>query len=93
MTIGILNLVLYMPDSRSLKNKRQILHSLKANLKNRFNISISQIGDEDKWQKAILAVVGVEKDKDTMHSNLSKVINFIENFHQVELINHQTELI
>lgn len=93
MTIGILNLILYLPNSNSLKAKRQILHSLKANLRNSFNIAITQIDDEDKWQKAILAVVGVEKNRNTMNSNLSRIINFIENFSEVQLVNHQIQLI
>jgi hypothetical protein len=93
MTIGILNLILYIPQSNSLKAKRQVLHSLKANLRNSFNIAVAQIGDEDKWQKAKLAIVGVEKNRETMNSSLSRIINFIENFNQVELINHDLELI
>lgn len=93
MTIGILNLILYIPESNSLKAKRQILQSLKTNLRNHFNIAVTQVGEEDKWQKAMLAVVGVEKNREMMNSSLSRVVNFIERFHQVELINHQIELI
>jgi hypothetical protein len=93
MTIGILNLTLYMPESHSLKAKRQILHSLKANLKNSFNIAVTQIDQEDKWQKAQLALVGVEKNRDKMNSILSRILNFIESFHQVQLVDHQIELL
>lgn len=59
MTIGILKLTLFIHDSNSLKEKRVVLHSLKARLRNNFNVAVSQIGDEDKWQKSTLAVVGV----------------------------------
>ena len=93
MTIGILNLDLYLPQSQSLKAKRQILHGLKANLRNSFNIAVTQVDEEDKWQKAQLAIVGVEKNRNTINSSLSRIINFVENFSQVELINHQIELI
>ena len=93
MIIGILNLVLYIPNSNSLKAKRQVLHSLKANLKNSFNVAVTQVDNEDKWQKAQLAVVGVEKSRETMNGCLSRVINFVENFNQIELVDHQIELI
>ena len=93
MTIGISNLTLYMPESHFLKAKRQILHSLKANLKNSFNIAVTQIDQEDKWQKAQLALVGVEKNRDKMNSILSRILNFIESFHQVQLVDHQIELL
>lgn len=93
MTIGILKLILFIRDSNSLKEKRMVLHSLKARLRNSFNVSVSQIDDEDKWQKATLAVVGAEKDRKNMDRTLSHIINFIERFNSVDLINYETELI
>lgn len=93
MTVGILKLILFIPGSNSLKEKRMALHSLKAKLRNNFNVAVTQIGDEDKWQKASLAVVGVERDRRNMDSNLSQVVNFVENFNRVNLITYEMELI
>ena len=63
MTIGILRFSLFIHDSNSLKEKRMVLHSLKAKLRNNFNIALTQIEDEDKWQKATLAAVGIERQR------------------------------
>jgi uncharacterized protein YlxP (DUF503 family) len=93
MTVGILNLSLLIQGSNSLKEKRMVLHSLKARLRNNFNVAVTQTGDEDKWQKAILTVVGVEKDRSNMNSILSAVVNFIERFNRIELIDYEMELI
>jgi uncharacterized protein YlxP (DUF503 family) len=93
MTIGVLKISIFIQDSNSLKDKRMILHSLKAKLRNSFNIAITQIGDEDKWQKSVLVAVGVEKDKRKMNSILSRIINFIESFNQINLIDYEIELI
>jgi uncharacterized protein YlxP (DUF503 family) len=93
MTVGILNLSLLIQGSNSLKEKRKVLHSLKARLRNNFNVAVTQIGAEDKWQKAILTVVGVEKDRSNMNSILSAVVNFIERFNRIELIDYEMELI
>lgn len=93
MTIGILRLSIFIHDSNSLKQKRMVLHSLKARLRNNFNVAIAQIEDEDKWQKATLAVVGVEKYRNNMDSLLSGIVNFIEDFGDIELINYEMELI
>ena len=93
MTVGILKLELFIPESNSLKRKRMVLHSLKAKLRNNFNVAVAQIGDEDKWQKSTLAIVGVEKDRNNMNSVLSAIINFIEKFNSISLINHEMELI
>ena len=70
-----------------------VLHSFKARLRNNFNVAVSQIDDEDKWQKATLAVVGVEKDRRKMNGSLSEIINFVEGFGGINLINHEMELI
>lgn len=93
MIIGILHLSLYIPESNSLKAKRQVLHKLKANIRNSFNVAVTQVDDEDKWQRAQLAVVGVERKRDTINSSLSRIINYMENFSQIELIDHRIELI
>lgn len=93
MTIGILKLALFIQDSNSLKEKRMVLHSFKAKLRNNFNVAVTQIADEDKWQKASFAVVGVEKDRKNINSILSRVVNFVENFDRVNLIDYEIELI
>lgn len=93
MTIGILKLAIFIQDSSSLKDKRMVLHSLKSKLRNNFNVAITQIGDEDKWQKATIAVVGIEKDRKNMNAILSDVVSFIEKFYSVNLINYEMEMI
>lgn len=93
MTIGILRLVLFIHNSNSLKDKRMVLHSLKAKIRNHFNVAVTQIDDEDKWQKTTLAVVGVERDRKNMNSILSAIINFIEKFGGLNLLNYEMEML
>jgi uncharacterized protein YlxP (DUF503 family) len=93
MTIGILKLEIFIHESNSLKEKRMVLHSLKQRLRNSFNVAVTQIDDEDKWQKATIAVVGVQRDRRNMNSALSKIIDFVEGFGNINLINHEMELI
>lgn len=93
MTIGVLKVILFIQESNSLKRKRMVLHSLKARVRNNFNVAITQVADEDKWQKATLAIVGVERDSRQMNSLLSKIMDFIEQFNSVNLIDYAIELI
>lgn len=93
MTVGILKLVLFIHDSNSLKEKRMVLHSLKAKLRNNFNVAVAQIDDDDKWQKTTLAVVGVERNRNNMNSVLSGIVNFVEKFNRINLIDYGMELI
>ncbi|MGD9014895.1 MAG: DUF503 domain-containing protein [Candidatus Omnitrophota bacterium] len=93
MVIAILKLILFINNSNSLKTKRMVLQSLKTRLRNRFNIAISEVGDEDKWQKSTLAIVGVQKEKRFMDRQFSQIINFIENFNQASIVDYEMELI
>lgn len=93
MTVGILQVALFIHDSHSLKEKRMVLHSLKARLRNHFNVAVAQIKDEDKWQKSTLAIVGVEKDRKNMDSTLCRIINFVDRFDGIHLMDHEMELI
>ena len=93
MTVGILKIDIYIGESNSLKEKRMVLHSLKARLRNSFNVAITQIDNQDKWQKSTLAIVGVEKDIRRINSLLSQVLNFVENFHPVVLIDQEMEFV
>jgi len=93
MTVGILRVVLFIHESNSLKEKRMIIHSLKARLRNNFNIAVTQLDDGDKWQKAVLALAGVEKNRPSMDSLLSRLINFIEGFRKVDIIDYEMEMI
>jgi len=93
MTIGVLKIILFIPGSNSLKRKRMLLHSLKARLRNNFNVAVSQIADQDKWQKSTLAVVGVGTDRNNLNSVLSDIVNFITKSEGIELIDYEMEMI
>ncbi len=56
-------------------------------------MAVTQIGDEDKWQKATLAVAGVEKERNNMNSTLSSIINFAKQTKNIGLIDYEMELI
>ena len=69
------------------------LNSLKARIRNNFNIALTQVDDEDKWQKTMLVAVGVERDRAGMNSTLSGLLNFIEKVDSVSVIDYEMELI
>ncbi len=70
-----------------------VLRSLSARLRNSFNVAVTQIDGEDKWQRATLAVVGAEKTSAGVNSTLSAVVNFVEGFRSAELLNYEMEMI
>ncbi len=85
MHIGTLTIVLYMHDTESLKDKRQILKSLIETLRRKFNISIAEIDDLDKWRKATIGVACVANESAHVNRVLDKVLDSIESNPAVEV--------
>lgn len=56
MFIGIARFDLFIPASGSLKDKRQVLRSVTAGIKPRFNVSIAEVDYQNLWQRAAVGV-------------------------------------
>lgn len=91
--IGVLSLELFIPLSGSLKSKRRVLKSLKDRVRNTFNASVAEVGEMEKWQKAVCAIGMVGNDKSYLDSCLQKILLFIEAVHDVEIISHEVEFL
>ena len=47
MAVGLLTLELFLAESHSLKDKRQVLRSLKDRLRGNFNVAVAELDFED----------------------------------------------
>ena len=88
----ILTVTLQIPSARSLKDKRRILKSLFARLRNNFNISIAEVGDNDRPGAARLAAAVVSNETSYGHQVMSQVLNRIENEAELVMIDCSTEV-
>lgn len=73
MPIAYLTLELRMESAHSLKDKRQVLRSVKDRLRNSFNISIAEIEVTDLWQRATLGVVSISNSRDYLEGLMRNV--------------------
>ena len=76
MIARIISVELYLPQVRSLKEKRSILKSLIQKIRNSFNVSISEVDYHDKWQRAALGVGVVTTDPAQLDSITAKLEMF-----------------
>jgi uncharacterized protein YlxP (DUF503 family) len=58
-SVGVLILELRLEFSHSLKDKRQVVKSLKDRLRAKFNVAVSEIEDQETWQSSVIAAVTV----------------------------------
>jgi uncharacterized protein YlxP (DUF503 family) len=78
MNIGVLRVVLHLPNSGSLKAKRQAVASLLKRVRNEFSVAAAEVGDGNRWQVAELAVACVSNDGRHADEVLARVLTFIE---------------
>ena len=71
--IGAITLELRLEHSRSLKDKRQIVKSLKDRLRKRHNVSVAEIDYQDLWQRALIAAVTVGSSRMVAEQTLQSV--------------------
>ena len=92
MTIGFCRLVLHLPDAGSLKQKRSVIKSLTTRIRQKFNVSVSELDAQDLWQKAIIGVAIVSSDSVFANQVINKVVDLVEMEHQAQLIDYSVEL-
>ena len=93
MVIGICNFALHLPVIHSLKEKRSVIKPLIGRIRQRYNVSVAETGNQDKWQLADIAVVCVSGDSMHAHRLLEQVISFIEGDSNLLIINVSLEII
>lgn len=93
MVVGLCTVELYIPDGHSLKAKRQVLLSLKDRLRDRFNVSIAEVGDQDLWQKAVLGIACVANEGAYVNQVLDQAINVIRSVPTIEVVQFRIEML
>ncbi len=93
MIIGVLQLDLMIRGARSLKDKRRAIKSYKDRIRSRYNVSIAEVGDHDLYQRADIAVTAVGNDVGYIQGLLQQVVNQVPYTRDLELIDHQIEIL
>jgi uncharacterized protein YlxP (DUF503 family) len=89
----LLTLEIYIPDARSLKDKRQVLRSLKDRLRRQFNIAIAELDHQETWQRALVGVVTISADTRHLEDSLEKVANESERLLGRDLVGSTVEVL
>ncbi len=93
MVIGAARVSLHVHGSQSLKQKRGVVRSISQRLRNRFNISVAEVGGQGTWQRAVLGLVTVGADAKSVRLRLEKAIEFIEDLHLAEVLDEEIEVL
>ncbi len=94
MNVGVCKIELRLPENLSLKGKRRVLKSITSRVKNKFNVSIAEVDNQDLWQLATLGICCVSNSGRHTNEVLSKVVDFIVSSRfEVEMLNYEIEIL
>ena len=91
MIVGVLKLKLMIPENHSLKGKRGVLKSIQARVANQFNVAVTECGDQELWQSAVLGFAAAGSSQPVVEKTLSSVVDFVEALGLAELGEAQVE--
>lgn len=91
--VGLCTIELFIGDSQSLKDKRQVLLSVKDRLRQKFNLSVAEIDGQDLWQRTVLALACVANDGRHVNQVLDQALSLIRSCPAVEIVQSRIELL
>jgi uncharacterized protein len=93
MPVGLLTLEIHIPDAQSLKDKRQVLRSLKDKLRRQFNVAVAELDHHDVWQRSVVGVVTLSNDERQVQESLQKVLDEADRILGSFLISQKFEIV
>lgn len=87
MRILVMRITLRASWVHSLKEKRMVIKSIMQRLKNKFNISVSEVDEQDIHQILVIGIAAVCASSSQLDSTKENIISFIEENCDAEIIN------
>ena len=93
MPIALLTLEIHIADAQSLKDKRQVLRSLKDRLRAHYNVAVAELGHQELWQRSRVGVVSISGDANHLEESMETIAAESERVLGRDLISRQIEYI
>lgn len=91
MRILVMRITLRASWVHSLKEKRMVIKSIMQRLKNKFNISVSEVDEQDIHQTLVIGIAAVCGSSAQVDSTMENIISFVESNTDAEIINIENE--
>jgi uncharacterized protein YlxP (DUF503 family) len=90
--VGVARLELFLPETHSLKEKRQILRRITGRTSEKFGVRVAEVGHHDLWQRSAIGFAVVGSDGGVLSSLLDQMIRAIEEMDLAQITEKFTEL-
>lgn len=82
-----------MPEAHSLKDKRQILRSLKERLRGHFNVAVAELDFQDLWNRSVVGVVTLSNAEQHVEESLQSVLREADKILGPLLVSHDVDFL
>jgi uncharacterized protein YlxP (DUF503 family) len=93
MIVGAAIVEIRIHGSRSLKEKRGVVRSIAQRVRNRFNVSVAEVGGQETWQYAELGLCATGSDRVRVRGLIEQTLDFIEGLHLAEVVHTDVEVL
>lgn len=90
--IAVLKIKLYAPWVHSLKEKRMVVKSLLAKIRNKFQVSAAEVEDQDIHQSIVIGVAAIVPHSAQADSLMDEIISFVEQNTDAEIVMEEREI-
>jgi len=94
MNLGVCRIKIRLPENQSLKGKRRVLNSLITRIRNKYNVAIAEVDDQELWQLATLGIACISNSTQHTDEILAKVVEFVSRSRlDIEILDYEVEII
>jgi uncharacterized protein len=94
VVVGLARVVIHIPAAQSLKDKRQILKSLVAQVQQKFQLSVAEVDRHDQWQIGVIGLACVSTDSAHADEVIGRAVHFIASRRiEAQLLEYETEIV
>ncbi len=90
--IAVLKIKLYAPWVHSLKEKRMVVKSLLAKIRNKFQVSAAEVEDQDLHQSVVIGVAAIVPHSAQADSLMDEIVRFVEQNTEAEIVKEEREM-
>ncbi len=90
--LGLLQLDIFLRESQSLKDKRSVIKSLRETVRKKYNVSIAETGEQDKWGKSQISISKVSNQSAVIRKEFQNIQKDIERRYPLEIIKKVEEV-
>ena len=93
MIVGAALIEIHVHGSQSLKQKRGVVRSIVQRVRNRFNLSVAEVGGQGTWQRASLGLSAAGSSERVVRDVLERALRFVEDLHLAEVLGSEVEIL